>query len=728
MTAGKCDRGMRSLRQKLLLFILPLCLIPLIGISFFSYFQAKERITQDRIVLYLEQIALGVADTIELTLLEKLEETISMGLILGEHLTGRETRLSQSRVDRMIAIHEVYDLIILFDIDGRIVLTNSVDRNGGESPNQLDPRLLERLKGQDLTEYTPLSAAWLQAVRSGRNGYVDWHPSPLVHQLYPSYTSRDIAWQYNVGFAAPVWDEKQGVVGGILTLMNWEFIQQILDLQEEELYNRALSSGYAFLFNRDGDTIIGHKYRAYREYENLVADELANYPNNYGTSLIRDHGLTQLAAAVRALIEDPVWPYASSLAYEYPANTPKISGLAAINHEHFTWVCGVGINDEEIFAPVQDLKNVLVLAAVFSSLLVVVLTFWVASQITTPLKKLTVGASIIAGGDLSQRVSVSSRDETGELAHAFNEMARSLEERSQALIDLNRRLEQKVEERTRELQQSHRQVEEAYQELKDTQVQLIQSEKMASLGQLVAGIAHEIKNPLNFLYGNTDFLKKYITHLKELLALYDDASKEASPLREEAREIKKRINYDFILEDLDTLIVNFEEGTKRIHAIISDLRAFSRMDSDEFRSVDVHEPIEQALNLVRHEYRDRIKVHRDYAEVPPLACHAGKLSQVFMNLLANACQAIDGQGEIWIRSSRRNGSVVIDIEDSGPGIPPENLNKVFEPFFTTKPGGEGTGLGLSISYGIIQQHKGSISVENRPEGGARFRIELPVKS
>ncbi len=718
---------MRSLKQKLLVTILPLCLLPLAAISLFSYFQAKERITEDRSVLYLEQIAQGVSDTIQLTVLEKREETETVSLLLGEYVRSRpegavvrRQETARQLLDDLVKIHEVYDLLVLFDLQGLILLTNGTNRN--QIGRRLDEERLAALPGMSLLDYTP-DAGWLQQVRSGRVGFVDWHRSGLVGQLY-DYDSGDIARQYNIGFAAPVVDERGVVAAGILALMNWEYIQEILDRVETELEARELRSGYAFLFGRDGDTIIGHKLRRNREYRIPELSEPV-IRGNYGTSLRRDHGLGALADEVSRLEPDPLRSVTTHFGYEYPPGTAKISGLAPVDHEFFEWVCGVGINDEDIFAPVQDLKNVLIAALVLTSALVILLTFWVARQISIPLKRLTMGASVIAGGDLSQRVEVSGRDEIGELATKFNEMAESLQERSQALLDLNRRLEEKVQERTRELQESHAEAEKAYQELKETQVQLVQSEKMASLGQLVAGIAHEIKNPLNFIYGNTDFLKQYVAQLRELIEILSGGELDEAT-RGKAEQFRERVNFNFVQEDLDTLVQNFEDGAQRIHAIIGDLRAFSRMDTDTLRPVDIHEPIELALNLIRHEYRDRITIHKEYGEVPKVECHSGKLSQVFMNLLANACQAIRQQGDIWIRSRSHDGVVEVEIQDSGEGIAREHLNKVFEPFFTTKPVGQGTGLGLSISYGIIQQHRGEIRVASEAGRGTTFHITLPI--
>ncbi|MFQ5929343.1 MAG: ATP-binding protein [Acidobacteriota bacterium] len=707
---------MHSLRQKLLLFILPLCLAPLIGISVFSYYQAKERITEDRIVLYLEQIAVDIADTIRLTLLEKTEETISMSLYseFRDYLLKRTTKPPQVLLDQLVAIHEVYDVLALFDIDGNLLLTNSINRNRIEE--SLDAEKLKMIRGQKLVRYTP-DSSWLQQVRSGHFGYVDWYASELVRNLY-GYYEQDVAHQYCISFAAPIMDERGVVVGGILALMSWQYIQEILDKVEEDFEQRSLSSGYAFLFGSDRNTIIGHKYRRNRNYDRFVVDDVAVARDNYGLLLDEDLQLNDLQ---EALLEG-----ATHFRYQYPAGTAKISGLAPINHEFFEWMCGVGINDEDIFAPVQDLLRKLIWAASLSAIAVVVLTFSVARQITIPLNKLTVGARVIAGGDLTQRVEVSSQDEIGELAKTFNEMAQSLEERSRALLELNKKLEEKVRERTRELEETNQQVREAYQELKQTQVQLIQSEKMASLGQLVAGIGHEIKNPLNFIYGNTDFLKAYIQNLKQLIRLYESEAKLKPEGVRKLESLKKEMNYSFMLEDLKTLIRNFEEGAKRIHSIITDLKTFSRMDSDQFQSVNIHEPIDLALNLLHHEYRDRIDIHKEYGDVPHIECHPGKISQVFMNLLANACQAIGTEGDIWIRTFSQDAMAVVEIEDNGVGIEQEHLGKIFEPFFTTKSVGKGTGLGLSISYSIIQQHQGEIGVESQREEGTKFFVRLPL--
>jgi two-component system NtrC family sensor kinase len=190
--------------------------------------------------------------------------------------------------------------------------------------------------------------------------------------------------------------------------------------------------------------------------------------------------------------------------------------------------------------------------------------------------------------------------------------------------------------------------------------------------------------------------------------------------------MKESMRFSFIMEDLETLIDNFTEGAHRINAIVSDLRTFSRMDTDTVSDVDLHAALEMSLNLLRNQYKNRIEIHRDFGDIPKIQGYSGKLNQVFMNLLSNAFHAVADKGDVWIRTRSQNAAVEVVIEDNGVGIPRENLKRIFEPFFTTKPVGQGTGLGLSISYGIIEQHHGKIHVTSVPQKGSVFTVRLPI--
>ena len=239
-------------------------------------------------------------------------------------------------------------------------------------------------------------------------------------------------------------------------------------------------------------------------------------------------------------------------------------------------------------------------------------------------------------------------------------------------------------------------------------------------------VSHEIKNPLNFIYGNTGFLADYTQKLQKLVESFESFPSISHEDRAEMERLKDGIHYPFIKEDLKILIDNFTEGARRINTIVSDLRAFSRMDSDRISEVDIHASLEMSLNLMRNQYKNRIEVHKEYGDIPKIQGYAGKLNQVFMNLLSNAFHAIQGKGDVWIRTRSNDSVVEIEIEDNGIGIPRENLKRIFEPFFSTKPVGQGTGLGLSISYGIIEQHQGKIHVTSVPQKGSSFVVRLPI--
>jgi signal transduction histidine kinase len=274
----------------------------------------------------------------------------------------------------------------------------------------------------------------------------------------------------------------------------------------------------------------------------------------------------------------------------------------------------------------------------------------------------------------------------------------------EAVMTLNASLEERVRERTAQLQATNQRLAQAYGELKNAEVQLVHSEKMASLGRLVAGVAHEINNPVSFIVTSVAPLQRRLGRAAEM------APASSATFLREAQEIASVM----------------ARGAERTAGIVKDLRSFSRLDEATRKAVDLAEGIEVSLRLLESRWRQRISVHRDYAALPPVECDPGQLNQVFMNLLANACDAISGEGNIWIRTRAEGDVVRITIRDDGAGMPADVRARIFEPFFTTKDVGSGTGLGLAITHSVIAAHGGDITVESAPGAGATFDLTLPV--
>lgn len=266
--------------------------------------------------------------------------------------------------------------------------------------------------------------------------------------------------------------------------------------------------------------------------------------------------------------------------------------------------------------------------------------------------------------------------------------------------------------------------------LEEAGSQLMQSEKMASIGQLAAGVAHELNNPIGFVHSNLGTLDGYLHDLLAIIEAYQQClaqRPECSDAAAIARLLEQR-DYAFIRDDVFNLVAESKEGLSRVRKIVQDLKSFSRVGEQEWQEADLHQGLDSTLNIVWNELKYKCKVIKEYGDIPPVYCLISQLNQVFMNLLVNAGQAIESQGTITIRTSRQGtDAVCVEVADSGSGIPPENLNRIFDPFFTTKPIGKGTGLGLSLSYNIVRRHHGRIDVSSEPGVGTSFRIILPIR-
>jgi signal transduction histidine kinase len=267
--------------------------------------------------------------------------------------------------------------------------------------------------------------------------------------------------------------------------------------------------------------------------------------------------------------------------------------------------------------------------------------------------------------------------------------------------------------------------------LRKAQAQLLQSERLASIGQLAAGVAHEINNPIGYVFSNFGTLEGYLARLVEMLEAYEQAEPAlaGSAIAGRLAALRGRVELDYLKQDIPLLMAESKEGLSRVRKIVQDLKDFSRVDTQqEWVWASLHRGIDSTLNIVANEIKYRADVRREYGDLPDIECLPSELNQVFLNLLVNAAHAIGPErGLIVVRSGDAGNEVWVEVEDNGSGMAPEQLVRIFDPFFTTKPVGRGTGLGLSLAYGIVQKHNGRIDVHSKPGRGSCFRVTLPVR-
>ena len=298
-----------------------------------------------------------------------------------------------------------------------------------------------------------------------------------------------------------------------------------------------------------------------------------------------------------------------------------------------------------------------------------------------------------------------------------------------ALDIADRRLAQEALERSRD------ELAEANRRLKENQAQLLQSDKMATIGQIASGVAHEINNPVGFILSNLNTMGEYVDGLTSLLQVYEElekrveseASYDVRDLLDRLRTVKEEMDLDFVLDDIDDVVSESREGAERVRKIIQDLREFAHIDRPQKMPADINAGLENTLHIIHNELKYKVDVKREFGDLPEVLCYPMELNQVFLNLLLNSAQAIEDKGQITVRTYVDDGHVCIAISDTGVGMTPEVQRRIFDPFFTTKDVGHGTGLGLSMSYNIVvDKHHGEILVDSEEGKGSTFTVRIPA--
>lgn len=457
------------------------------------------------------------------------------------------------------------------------------------------------------------------------------------------------------------------------TAANAGYVEEIINLGPAFLENMKKRLGLEIILFSDKGQIIAGSH-----------PDFALYDKRMFSKTVTDSAETFFDLTIRnepfGFIVTPIKWGQSTFLVGLGASKQKSKGiLRNVNYAFFTMICAIGV----IF---------------------VVISIFATRVVVRPVYDLVDAIQLMEVKDGPVEIPVTTDTEFGVLTESFNDMSRRI-------YQTKMELEKKIAE-----------VEKAYSELKDAQTRLVHSAKMVSLGQMVAGIAHELNNPIGFIYSNMSHLRDYTEKLKTII----EAGAAGGSAALEAE--KSKADYSYIVEDLPRLIASCEDGARRTRDIVIGLRNFSRLEEAKIKRVSLKEGIENTLKLLSGETKNRIQVHTHFEVVPDVLCYASQLNQVFMNILTNAAQAIEGEGEIWIHlhPSADGRKAVVSIRDSGKGIARDGLDKIFDPFYTTKSVGQGTGLGLSISYGIVKNHGGDIQVRSEIGKGTEFIVTVPV--
>jgi signal transduction histidine kinase len=602
-----------------------------------------------------------------------------------------QSRLTQTAADSVEKCHDVFSRqlidvqawaalevmndLITGDIDGRIGRTLVQLKKQYTLPDHIyvfdnSGKLIASSREETLPQPTVIPPEWHNNNRGAY--FVDKHSTPLL-------TGAGLAFGINVYASF----NPELLLGTLVIAYPWRSVETMMNNRASPLLILADNNDALLYSSPKLPALNGNNLKALR-----LADKEINLLKN---SLL-------VGIAFTATANNPAFPHWTIMAL-----SPR----------------------EQALQPIRDAAMQILLLGLGIAIPIMLIMLWQARRLVQPIISLThTVADITFSADLSKRVQVNSGDELGVLGHAFNAMTTKLQSSVEELAQLNRTLEQKVVDRTTALQSANAELQSTIDQLQSAQSQLVQQEKMASLGQLVAGVAHELNNPIGAIYANLPILEEYVRDLIELIVDLEQMS--LTDIQKQLLQKKlAHIDFEFVREDSISLIGSCKNAALRVKDIVVSLRNFSRLDEAELKDVLLEDGLDSTLALLYHTTRNRIEIKKHYGLKKPVRCHAGQINQVFMNLLSNAIHAISNKGIIQISTLCQDDYAVVIIYDTGCGMSPETLKKIFDPFFTTKKIGEGTGLGLSISYNIIEKHHGQFTVESDPDYGTCFTLKLP---
>lgn len=496
------------------------------------------------------------------------------------------------------------------------------------------------------------------------------------------------------------------------------FMQTSKDLMDKSFDERqTISRSIAnVIYSTTKESLATKNYNTLNEItKKLIDNRLINFViiydlknnNNIIWSSLKEITNTQMSIDEAKQLYKKAYPYDTNIRFEKGIVSQKVNVVIA-----YTLDSNLSHYIRDLASKNPTLAIIFLLLGSFCALVMIKL-------VTVPLNFLTNAVKIFSTGNFKHKIPTTYYKELNILIHAFNEMASIIHKTHASL-------EEKIKERTAEISQKNEQLNSAMNELKEAQAMIVHGEKMRSLGELVAGITHEINNPVNFIYGNLTHLNNYSQDLMEIIDKYEEYQELLPEDKKlEMQKLLEEKEYKYLKEDLPDLIKSCREGTVRTKNIVMDLKNFSRTEKMVINEIEINKEINTTLNILYNKYKNRITIHKEYGEVSTIDCYGGQINQVLMNIIDNAIFAIKETGDIYIRTKDDGKNIIVEIEDNGVGISEENLSKVFEPFFTTKGVGEGTGLGMSISYKIIETHGGKINIESELGKGTKFTIILP---